>query len=105
MLEILLHDFTGSGSWSQWAPPSRVTWTSPVSVPTQISWGDRGEGSTEVIVPYPHAIASGIATSPSQCCAPAVLPVRSGLITLQRFPRSELRNRISPPRYRVGGPV
>src|ERR1700752_1637769 len=98
MLETLLHCFTGSGSWSQWAPPSRVTCTNPVSVPTQIFWDESGEGSMAVIVPYPQAIAAATATSLSQRGAPAVLRVGLGLIPLQLFPRSELLKRTSPPR-------
>ena len=81
----------------QVVPPSSVRWTSPLSVPTQISRASRGEISMVQIVPKPQGRAFSSVTSPAQSFAFGSVPVRSGLAFSQLFPWSGERSRYCEP--------
>src|SRR5437868_14002141 len=83
----------------QFFPPSRVTWTTPSSVPTQIVLGSTGEIDIERIAPTVSApLRSSEIGPPLLCCLAWSLRVRSGLIGVQLLPPSVERNRTLPPR-------
>src|SRR5215467_7262872 len=84
----------------QFCPPSRVTCTTPSSVPTQIVFGSTGEIEMESIAPNVSApLRSRKMGPPLLCCLLLSLRVRSGLIGVQLLPPSLERNNTFPPRY------
>ena len=70
---------------------------SPLSVPTQISFGSSGESSIVKITPKPQGRALASVTSPSHPFAPLSAPVRSGLAFSQLSPWSVERSRNCAP--------
>ena len=79
-------------------PPSRVSWTSPSSVPTQMVCASNGDSAIQKIVLYtsPPAPSLVIGTPPGPCFVLS-LRVRSGLIGVQLVPPSVERNNTLPP--------
>src|SRR5260370_14036719 len=81
-------------------PPSRVTWKSPSSVPTQITSGSVSAIVIEMIAPYVSAPERSYSMGPPLTfCLLLSFRVRSGLIVSQCAPPSRDRNRTFPPRY------
>ena len=78
-------------TFSQVLPPSRVTWTRPLVVPTQTTPSAAGEGAIAKIAPKPQAVARSTGTSPSQPVSSGSAPVRSGLTVCQLAPPSSER--------------
>src|SRR6516225_7953842 len=90
----------------QWSPPSRVTCTTPSSVPTQMVLGSTGESDMERIAPTVSApLKSRKIGPPLLCCLLLSLRVRSGEIGVQCWPPSVERNSTFPPRYTSLGSV
>src|SRR6267154_2848732 len=82
----------------QFFPPSRVTWATPSSVPTQIVFGSTGEIDMERIAPTVSApLRSSQIGPPLLCCLVLSLRVRSGLIGVQLLPPSVEWNSTFPP--------
>ncbi len=80
-------------------PPSRVTWISPSSVPTQTRSFSIGDGAMVAITPKPQALARETGTSPvAQSGVPGTAPERSGLTVCQVWPRSVERKSTWAPR-------
>src|ERR1043166_8547172 len=72
----------------QLLPPSRVTWTRPSFVPTQISPACRRDSAIAYTTsPYSTPMLSG-GSPPEICCLDLSLRVRSGLMTRQLRPPS-----------------
>ena len=75
----------------------------PSSVPIQISLSLRGESAMVKMVPNPHGLAFARLISPSQPVVPGTAPVRSGLTTVQVWPRSVDRKRTCAAWYSAWG--
>ena len=89
----------------QCAPPSRVSWIRPSSVPTQISPARSGDGRSPRCCHSRRPSRRRSPTSPSQFFASARLPVRSPLIAVQCVPpilRAEQHLRAQIKRRRAG---
>src|SRR5947209_1744199 len=78
-------------------PPSRVTCTTPSSVPTQMVLGSTGESDMERIAPTVSApLRSSKIGPPLETCLVLSWRVRSGLIGVQCAPASVERNNTLP---------
>ena len=85
-------------------PPSRVTWTLPSSVPTQITLESSGDGAMLSSVVWNSAAVLSVTIWPPEfCCFFGSFVVRSGEITSQEFPKSRDRKSTLPPKYTVPG--
>src|SRR5262245_852026 len=77
----------------QLAPPSRVRWTSPSSLPTQMSPFSFGDSAIAKTVSYHSTpVLSPVIGPPDHFCFDLSLRVRSGLIAFQDWPPSSVLN-------------
>ena len=80
-------------------PPSRVTWTLPSSVPTQMTLRFFGDSEMTKMVQWFSAVESSSVNPPDSCCFcfSGSLVVRSGEIRSHDSPLSRERNRNCAP--------
>ena len=79
-------------------PPSRVSWTLPSSVPTQITSGSSALSEIDrIVLWYSARVLSGVIGPPESRCFSGSSVVRSGLIMSQLSPPSRVRKRTLPP--------
>src|SRR5262245_13767867 len=84
----------------QFLPPSRVTCTTPSSVPTQLVLESTGDSDMERIAPTVSApLRSSQIGPPLESCLVLSLRVRSGLIGVKCAPPSVEWNSTLPPKY------
>src|SRR5438477_12514031 len=89
-------------TFSQCCPPSRVSCTTPSSVPAQIRSFCTGDSTTEKIVSYTSTpVLSLVIGPPEAICFDLSLRVRSGLMIDQLIPPSFVLNNTSPAKYIV----
>src|SRR6478609_5836497 len=90
MLKMRVHGFMAGGvTLFQVAPPSRVTWIWPSSVPAQIVVGDTGLALSAVMLPIGPGLTV-VAYLPAFFGTSQVCRVRSGEMRVQECPWSML---------------
>src|SRR5262245_57972852 len=79
-------------------PASRVTCTRPSSLPAQMSPFSFGDSATAKMVQYHSTpVLSPVTGPPDHFCFDLSLRVRSGLMAVQVWPPSVVRNSTLPP--------
>src|SRR5437016_14628267 len=82
----------------QCCPPSRVTCTSPSSVPAQITPFSTGDSAiVNTVSSYSTLVLSWVTGPPEDCCLLLSFRVKSPLIAVQLIPPSVVLKTASPP--------